>query len=114
MVSSRRVEPLPTNLPVLTSMATRASVWLMTMYPPDLSQTLARKGFVELVLDAELFEDGRFLGVELDLVDELRLEAADEFDDLAVFLFVVDPDAGEIVGDVIAEDALDEVQVTME
>src|SRR5258708_5335480 len=31
MVSSRRVEPLPTNLPVLTSMATSASVWLMTM-----------------------------------------------------------------------------------
>src|SRR5208283_4881665 len=31
MVSSRRVEPLPTNFPVLTSMATSASVWLMTM-----------------------------------------------------------------------------------
>ena len=57
---------------------------------------------------------GRFLGVELDLVDEFGLEAADELDDLAVLLFVVDPDAGEIVADVIAEDALDEVEVAME
>ncbi len=72
------------------------------------------EGFVELVLDAELLEDRRFLGVELDLVDELRLEAADELDDLAVFLFVIDPDAGEIVGNVIAEDALDEVEIAME
>ena len=66
--------------------------------------------FVELVLDAELFEDRRFLGVELDAVDQLGLEAADEFDDLAVFLFVVDPDGGEIVADVIAQNALDEVR----
>ena len=72
------------------------------------------EGFVELVLDAELFEDRRFLGVELDLVDELRLEAADEFDDLAVLLFVVDPDGGEVVADVIAEHALDEVEVAVE
>jgi hypothetical protein len=72
------------------------------------------QSFVELVLDAELFEDRSFLGVELDLVDELRLEAADEFDDLAVFLFVVDPDAGEIVAYVIAKDALDEVEIAME
>ena len=53
------------------------------------------QGLVEFLLDAELLEDRRFLGVELDPVDQLRLEAADEFDDLAVFLFVVDPDGGE-------------------
>src|SRR5207253_2441415 len=70
--------------------------------------------FVELVLDAELFEDRRFLGVQLDLVDQLRLEAADELHDLAVLLFVVDPDAGKIVADVIAQDALDEVEVAVE
>ena len=38
MVSSSRAV-LPTYLPVLMSMATSASVWLMTMDPPDLSQT---------------------------------------------------------------------------
>jgi len=49
-----------------------------------------------------------------DLVDELRLEAADELDDLAVLLFIVNPNTGEIVADVIAEDALDEVQIAVE
>src|SRR4029077_107371 len=64
------------------------------------------QGFVQLVLDAELLEDRRFLAVQLDAVDELGLEAADEFDNLAVFLFAVDPDSGEIVANVIAKDAL--------
>src|SRR5258708_10881796 len=66
------------------------------------------------MLDAELFEDRRFLGVELDLVDELGLEAADELDDLAVLFLVVDPDSSEVVADVIAEDALDGIKVAME
>jgi hypothetical protein len=54
------------------------------------------------------------IGVELYAVDELRLEAAYKFHDLAVFLFVVDPDGAEIVGDVIAEHALDEVEIAVE
>src|SRR6267378_3733865 len=70
--------------------------------------------FVELVLDAELLEDRRFLAVQLDAIDELGLEAADEFDDLPVFLFAIDPDGGEIVADVIAKDALDEIQVAVQ
>ena len=72
------------------------------------------QSLVEFVLDAELFEDGRFLGVELDAADQLGLEAADEFDDLAEFLFAVNPDGGEIVADVIAQDAFHEIQVAME
>src|ERR1700688_1222510 len=72
------------------------------------------QGFVEFVLDAELFEDGRFLGVELDAADQLGLEAADKFDDLAEFFFAVDPDGGEIVADVIAQDAFHEIQIAME
>src|SRR6266436_53866 len=71
------------------------------------------ESLVEFMLNAELFKDGLLLGVELHLVDELRLEAADEFDDLAVFLFVVNPDAREIVADVIAKNALDQVQVAV-
>jgi hypothetical protein len=61
------------------------------------------------MLDAEFFEDRLLFRIELDAVRELRLEAADEFDDLAVFLFAVDPDGGEIVADVIAKDAFDEI-----
>src|SRR6202011_4475754 len=72
------------------------------------------QGFVEFVLDAELFEDGRFLGVQLDAADQLGLKTADEFDDLAEFFFAVDPDGGEIVANVIAQDAFDEIQIAME
>src|SRR6202166_4963022 len=72
------------------------------------------QSFVEFVLDAELFKDGRFLGVQLDAADQLGLEAADEFDDLAEFFFAVDPDGCEIVADVIAQDAFDEIQIAME
>src|SRR6202011_5413920 len=72
------------------------------------------QGFVEFVLDAELFEDGRFLGVQLDAADQLGLKTADEFDDLAEFFFAVDPDGGEIVANVIAQDAFDEIQISME
>src|SRR5207248_3175516 len=57
--------------------------------------------FVEFVLDAELFEDGLLFGIELDATRELRLKAADEFGDLAVLLFAVNPDSGEIIADVI-------------
>ena len=43
IVSSRRPAVfLPTYRPVLTSMATSASVWLMTIEPPDFSHTLLR------------------------------------------------------------------------
>ena len=66
------------------------------------------------MLDAELFKDGRFLGVQLDAADQLGLKAADEFNDLAEFFFAVDPDGGEVIADVIAQNALDEIEVAME
>src|SRR5882762_3587549 len=72
------------------------------------------QGFVQFMLDAEFFEDRRFLGVQLDLADQLRLETADELDDLAVLLFVVDPDGSEVIADVIAEHALHEIEIAME
>src|SRR5271157_685988 len=66
------------------------------------------------MLNAELFKDGLFFGVELNATDKLRLEAADKLDDFAVFLFVVDPDRGEIVADVIAKNAFHQVQVAVQ
>src|SRR5882724_2336209 len=79
-----------------------------------LQPDLRAQSLVQLVLDAELFEDRRFLGVQLDLAHQLRLETADELDDLAVLLFAVNPDGSEIVADVIAEHALDEIEIAME
>ncbi len=75
---------------------------------------LRTQGLVELLLNAELLEDGRTLGVELDAAHQLGLEAADEFHDFAELVFVVDPDGGVIVADVVAQDALDQVQVAMQ
>src|SRR6266852_386858 len=88
--------------------------WVVEVLAPGLRPGFGAQRFVQLVLDAELLEDRRFLGVELDLVDELRLEAADKLDDLAVLFLVVNPNACEIVADVIAQDALDEVEVAVE
>src|SRR6202162_2889569 len=82
--------------------------------PAGLEPHFGAQSFVEFVLDAELFEDRRFLGVQLDAADQLGLEAADELDDLAEFFFAVDPDGGEIVADVIAQDAFNEIQIAME
>ena len=57
---------------------------------------------------------GASLRVQLHARDHLRLEAAHEFDHLGEFLFVVQPDGGVIVAQIIAQDALDEIQVAVE
>ena len=75
---------------------------------------LRAQALVDFLLDAEFFEDRRFLGVELHAVHERGLEAAHEVDDLRELLFRVDPDGAEIRSHVIAEDALDEIQVAMQ
>ena len=69
---------------------------------------------VEFLLNAEFLEDGRFLRVQLHARNHLRLEAAHEFDDLGEFLFVVEPDGDVVVAQVVAQDALHQVQVAVE
>ena len=69
---------------------------------------------VQLLLDAEFLEDRRFLRVQLHARNHLRLKAAHEFDDLGEFLFVVQPDRGVVVAQIIAQDALDKIQVAVE
>ena len=66
------------------SMATSASVWLMTMEPPRLEPDLGAQGLGDLVLNAELLEERRLLGVELDAADERGREAVEEADDALV------------------------------
>ena len=56
------------------------------------------QALVNFLLDAEFLEDRRFLGIELDAIDQLRLEAADEIHDFRVLLFGIDPDGGVVRG----------------
>src|SRR5215471_7861134 len=79
-----------------------------------LQPDLRAQSLIEFVLYPELFEDRLLFGVQLDLAHELRLEPADEFHHLAVFLLAVDPDAREVVAHVVAQDAFHQVQVAMQ
>src|SRR5215813_7513740 len=79
-----------------------------------LEPNFGAESFVELVLDAELFEDRLLFRIELDAVRELWLEAANEFKDLSIFLFAVNPNGSEIVADVIAKNTFDEIQVAVQ
>ena len=69
---------------------------------------------IELLLDAELLEDGRLFGVKLDAAHQFGLEAADEVHHLAVLFLVIHPDGGVVVAEVVAQDALDQVEVAVQ
>jgi hypothetical protein len=56
----------------LTSTETSASVWSMTIAPPDGRLTGARERGLDLVLDLEAAEQGGVVLVALDLVRRLR------------------------------------------
>ena len=79
-------------------------------FEPD----LRAQALVDFLLDAELLEDRRGLGVKLHAIHELRLEAAHEVHDFGVFLFGVHPDRAEIRRDEIAQDAFDQIQVAVQ
>src|SRR5882757_1524464 len=75
---------------------------------------LRTEGLVDLFGDAELFEERSLFGVELDAADERGLEALQEAENALVVGLGVDPDGREVVGDLIAENALDEVEVVID
>ena len=114
MVSSRRVEPLAHVLAGVDVDGHERFGVVDDDVAAGLEPDLGAQGLVEFLLDAELLEDRRILGVELHAADELGLEAADELDDLAELLLVVDPDGGVIVADVVAQNALDEIEIAVE
>ncbi len=94
MVSSRRFD-LPTYLPVFTSMATSASVWLMTMWPPDFSHTLGRSAFSSSAVMPNSSKIGVGARVQLHAADQRGLEALHEAQHAFVDLLVIHPDALE-------------------
>src|SRR5579862_4027437 len=57
---------------------------------------------VHLLFQAELFEQGRFFGVELYALHHLGLEAVEETEDALVLGFGVDPDDAELGSDLVA------------
>src|ERR1039458_4650524 len=75
---------------------------------------LGTQGLVDLLGDAELLKQGRLLEVELDAADERGLEALKKAQDALVGILGVDPDGGEGVGDLVAQDAFDEVEVVID
>ena len=86
----------------------------MTMKPPDFSQTFGRRAFSSSLRHAEGVEDRRLARVHLHLADQRGLESLDEAQDALVGFFVIDPDGLEAVGQLIAQDALHDVEIVMQ
>ena len=69
---------------------------------------------VDLFLDAELLEQRRVFGVELDAADQRRLEAVGEAHHALVLVFGVHPDLREVGVDLVAQHALHQVEVVID
>src|ERR1035437_6508683 len=79
-----------------------------------LEPDLGAQRLVDLLGNSELLEQRSVLGVELDAPDEGRLEALQEAQDAFVLGLAVDPDGGEVVRDLVAQDALDKVEIVVD
>src|SRR5580658_4513320 len=64
--------------------------------------------------EAELLEQRRLFRVQLHALDHLRLEAVEEPEHAFVFGFGVNPDHAEVGGDLVAQHALDDVEVVID
>jgi hypothetical protein len=98
----------------LTSIATSASVWLMTIEPPDFSQTLLLSALSISGLHAVLVEDRERLRIELHLRREVRKDALHEFQPALVLLRMVDPDGLEVFGQQVAEEFPDQALLAID
>jgi hypothetical protein len=73
-----------------------------------LEPDLGAESLGDFVLNAEVLEERRLLGVELDAAHQGGREAVEEADDALVVGFRIDPDVGEVAADLVAQDALDQ------
>jgi hypothetical protein len=94
-------DPLPTNRPVLTSMAVSARG----------ERDLARERAGDLVLDAVRVEDGLLARIEQDVLDPLRHEHLDEVAEPVVLMLVVDDDLMDLVGEQITRGLQSEIEL---
>mgnify|MGYP003334277613 CR=1 FL=1 len=81
--------------------------------PAGLEPDLRTERLVDFRLHAVVLEDRRLLRVELDAIVQLRREPIDEIDDPLILEFIVDPDRREIGRQLIAQDALNQIQVAL-
>ena len=95
-------------------MATSASVWLMTIDPPDFSQTLLFSALSISAWTPYSSKIGNGFVVQLHLRREVRQDALDELEHALVFLRVVDPDRLELVGQQIAQQLADEALLAVD
>ena len=68
---------------------------------------------VDLILNAELLEERGFLGIELHALDQRGLKAVDETQNAFVLRLAIHPDVGEAFGNLVAQDALDQIEVVI-
>jgi hypothetical protein len=94
--------------PELTSTATSASVWSMTMAPPEGRLTWRAKGGFDLVFDLEAGEQRHVVAVALDAIDVARHDGAHEGAGLLVNLVGVDQDFADFRLEVVADGANDQ------
>src|SRR4051794_20456303 len=66
---------------------------------------------VDFGLNTIRLENRLIASVKLYPLDHAGLDPVDEFNDPQIFLFRVDPDRGEVVGELIPQDTLNQIQV---
>ena len=98
----------------LTSIETSASVWSITIAPPDGSGDLPRVGGLDLVLDLEAREQRDVVLVELHAVDVGRHHVAHELLRLLVDRLGVDQELADVGVEVVADRADDEARLLVD
>src|SRR5579863_1487088 len=79
-----------------------------------LRPNLGAKRLFKLTGHIEGVEDGGVARVELDLADQRGLEALHKAQHALIGVLAVDPDGFEAVGQLVAQDALDDIEIVME
>ena len=93
----------------LMSMDTSASVWSMTMAPPEGRCDFALEGGFDLAFDLEAVEQRHGVLVELELAQVVRHHLLHEFAGRLEDFLAVDQDFADIVAQVVAQGADDDV-----
>ena len=75
---------------------------------------MGRSAFSSFVGDAEFVEDRVGAGVEFDAADQRRLEALHEAEHALVELFVIDPDGLERRRELVAQNALHQIEIVVQ